>query len=387
MIIFLQELVLQLFLWSLKLIDGIMEMFATLTGIATVTYKGEQLNLLELCLTEPTVSTIFWCIFILSIGLTCIFSIIAIVKNMVSNNKTLSSIVGSFFMSILGTLAIISVVILAILISNSILYMVADIFKVGTNIKLSSAIFNSCVSEYLNGYSISEINIYDLKVKDIFGDYKTAAFGIWPTSWEGNGMVNPDSFMYISCILSSICLPLALLVAAINLSKRLFEIVYMYLVMPISLATLSLDEGNRFKAWRESFASRILIAYGTVFSVNVFIILTPILSSITLDGLGDFANSIFTILILIGGSMVIPAGQDLFIRLFAPGEDLRAGGSGFVRGFMHGSRMTVALPFIGASKIIGGSYHMISNSVEKKHEKKYREERENNSDRQKKVTK
>ena len=47
MLIFLQELVLQLFLWLLQLIDGIMEIFSAISGVATVTYHGEQVNLID----------------------------------------------------------------------------------------------------------------------------------------------------------------------------------------------------------------------------------------------------------------------------------------------------------------------------------------------------
>ena len=47
MLIFLQEIVMQLFLWLLQLIDGIMEIFSAISGITTVTYHGEQVNLLD----------------------------------------------------------------------------------------------------------------------------------------------------------------------------------------------------------------------------------------------------------------------------------------------------------------------------------------------------
>ena len=59
MLIFLQELVLQLFLWLLQLIDGIMEIFSAISGVATVTYHGEQVNLIELLVGDSTVGAIF----------------------------------------------------------------------------------------------------------------------------------------------------------------------------------------------------------------------------------------------------------------------------------------------------------------------------------------
>jgi len=92
MIIFFQELVLLLFLWFLRLIDGIMEIFSAISGIAEVKYHGQKVNLIEVVVGDSVVSTIFWCIFILAIGISFIFAIVAICKNMVTNQRNLSSI-------------------------------------------------------------------------------------------------------------------------------------------------------------------------------------------------------------------------------------------------------------------------------------------------------
>ena len=73
MLIFFQQLCLLLFLWLLKLVDGLMEIFSAISGITDVTYKGEKVNIIEFLAGDSTVNTIFWCIFILAIGLTCIF--------------------------------------------------------------------------------------------------------------------------------------------------------------------------------------------------------------------------------------------------------------------------------------------------------------------------
>ena len=65
MIIFLQEIVLQLFLWLLRLCDGIMEIFSAVAGIVDVTYHGERVNIIEHLAAQSSVETVFWCVFIL----------------------------------------------------------------------------------------------------------------------------------------------------------------------------------------------------------------------------------------------------------------------------------------------------------------------------------
>lgn len=337
MLIFLQELVLQLFLWLLQLIDGIMQIFSAISGVMTVTYHGEQVNLIELVVGDSTVAAVFWCIFILAVGLACIFAIAELIKNMVASNRTVSGVMGKFFLSLLGTMAMLVVVILGILIANSVLQLIAQIFQISNTTKLSTALFDACAGEWINGFSKAEFNVSSLTVRDIFGDYNAALFGIWPTSWKCNGMVDPNKFLYFPSLVASIALGIAMIVAIVNLAKRIFEIVFLYLVMPVSMSTLAADDGARFKIWRETFITKVVLAYGAVFSVNVFVLILPLLSQMSIDGIGGFGNSLFLIFMIIGGAMVIPAGMTLFARLFGQADDWHGGGS-FLRSAYYGSR-------------------------------------------------
>ena len=151
MLIFFQELILLLFLWFLKVIDGIMEIFSAIAGVTDVTYQGERVNIIEFIVGDSTVGTIFWCVFILAVGLTCIFTIVALVKNMIANNRNITTIIGKFFLALLGTLAMVVVVILGILISNAILVLVSEIFEIGNTTKLSNSIFK-VVSLYASAH-------------------------------------------------------------------------------------------------------------------------------------------------------------------------------------------------------------------------------------------
>lgn len=376
MLIFFQELILLLFLWFLKVIDGIMEIFSAIAGVTDVTYQGKRVNIIEFIVGDSTVGTIFWCVFILAVGLTCIFTIVALVKNMIANNRNITTIIGKFFLALLGTLAMVVVVILGILISNAILVLVSEIFEIGNTTKLSNSIFNACVGDWVNGYSINEINVSTLSVRKIFGDYNTAAFGIWPTSWKNNGMVNPDTFLYLPSMIASIGLMIAMVVAIINLAKRVYEIVLLYIVLPVSMSTIAVDDGARFKIWRETFITKIVLAYGTVFSVNIFILILPIISKMKIPGVSNFANSMFLIFMIIGGALVIPAGQTLFARLFGQADDMHAGGS-FLRSAFYGSRFASALTFGTASKIIRGISGM-SRRLNKRNENKKKEKQDEN---------
>ena len=374
MLIFFQELLMMIFLWFLRLIDGIMDIFSAIAGVTDITLQGEKVNIIEYLVGGSTVGTIFWCVFILAVGLTCIFGIVALVKNMISNNRNVSSIIGKMGLSLLGTMAMLTVVILGILISNAILTLISEMFQIENTTKLSNALFNACAGEWLNGYTVTEVDITSCSVSEIMGSYHEGGilFGIWPTSWAKNGMINPDKFMYLPAMIASIALVIAMIVALINLSKRVYEIVLMYIIMPMSMSTLPLDDGARFKAWRETFVTKILLAYGTVFSVNIFILLLPIISKMHVDGVGAFGNSMFLIFMIIGGAMLIPSGQNLFARLFGQADDMHAGGS-FLHSAFYGGRIAGALTFGLAGKLIKAG-------MESKKKKAKERERNNNDE-------
>ena len=228
------------------------------------------------------------------------------------------------------------------------------------------AIFNACVGEWLNGYSASNIDVTSLSVGQILGGYNAALFGIWPTSWKCNGMVNPNTFMYLPALIAGVALAIALIMAVLNLAKRVYEIVFTYFTMPIAMSTLPLDDGARFKNWREMFVTKIILAYGAVFAVNIFVLVLPIINGMHIDGVSGFENSMFTIFMIVGGAMLIPAGQTLFARLFGQADDMRAGG-GWLRSAFYGGRIASAMTIGLAAKGIKGISHAVRRRSGKSH--------------------
>ena len=94
----------------------------------------------------------------------------------------------------------------------------------------------------------------------------------------------------------------------------------MYVTMPMFLSTLPLDDGVRFRSWRESFVTKLILTYGTVFSVSIYAIMLPMISNMSITGISEYGNTIFKVFMIIGGAVAIPAAQALFAKLFGSGE-------------------------------------------------------------------
>lgn len=374
--VLLEQFAMQIFLWILQMIDGLMDIFLAISGVNDVTYNGEDVNILETFIGGNSIITAaFWCIFLLAIGLGCIFAVIGIVKNMVANNRNLSSILGKFGLFLIGTFAIIAVVYFGIMISNTVLRLLADIFdyEIGS---LANALFDACVGGTYaeNGDGVAwtlesllenegKESITEVSADAILGGHHNWAIFAGNGDWKNDGYIQPANFQYLPALIGGIIILFKLLITSAHLAKRLFEIVLMYITMPAALSTLPMDDGSRFKNWRETFVTKIIIVYGAVIGVNIFIICINVFSRMSLQGIGWFGNSLFYIVMLIGGAMMMSGAIELFAKIFGHGEDMNQsrslfGGMGYMLGhaIIHATG-GVARRVLSAPKAIGNKVY------------------------------
>lgn len=313
------------------MIDGLVSIFSAISGLTNVSYNGDKVDILQTFLGNSTVTTIFWCIFLLTVGLGCLFATISIIKNIITNKNTVKSIVGKFFLFLLGTLAVLAVLYFGILISNEVLQLLGKIFGMDNSSNISNALFDACASgAYKDGWSIDAIlarhnvdSITKVPAVLILGGHKSGILGsMLGAEWKLNGYVDAEAFQYLLAAIGSTIILIELIIVTLHLAKRLYEIVFLYFLMPTSMSALPLDDGARFKNWREQFVTKIIIVYGAVIAVNLFTILAGIFSNMQIDGLGSFGNSLFRTFMLVGGAMMMKSGIELFAKVLGHGDDL-----------------------------------------------------------------
>ena len=95
---------------------------------------------------------------------------------------------------------------------------------------------------------------------------------------------NMADFDYIIGIGSALCMSWILLSTCITLIKRVFEIVMLMLLAPPMIAMAPLDNGQAQKKWQGEMIKRIIAVIGPVFAFNMYFLITPIFSRLTLFG-------------------------------------------------------------------------------------------------------
>ena len=162
---------------------------------------------------------------------------------------------------------------------------------------------------------------------------------------------NLRSMDFLIGILGSIVIMVMFVMSVVTFIQRIFDIVLLYIISPVSVSTIPVDDGNRFRLWRDMIISKVLSAYGIILSMNLFFIIIPQVSSITFFT-DSFKNGIVNLLFLIGGAFAVTkanlviaqltgnsAGQNETQQLF---RNMQTGG--------HIARAT-----LGAGATVGGA--------------------------------
>lgn len=147
-------------------------------------------------------------------------------------------------------------------------------------------------------------------IKDMFtSEYWSDAVSDTP------GIINPENFNFLIAYLTTIIIAIALIGATLGLVKRVFDIVILFITLPGIAATIPLDDGAKFKLWRETVISKLFLAFGSVLAVNVFFIVAPSLWNASIYAASSFTNTVLKMALICGGALTISGGQLLLARL------------------------------------------------------------------------
>ena len=90
------------------------------------------------------------------------------------------------------------------------------------------------------------------------------------------------------------------------------------------MAVYPIDDGQRLKVWKKQMIQTMVMAYGMVFSINVFLIFLPLINQFQVSqdttGVGKILNSTVQLLMLAGGSFAIFKGQKMLEEILGISE-------------------------------------------------------------------
>lgn len=284
------------------LVDFICEIFYKLGGIQTVKIDGKEEDLLTHFMISSAVRNAFLGVLLIGVVLLVVFVIIAILKSEAAegqNKKTKGQIMTKAGHSFLTFIVLPFIVIAGIVFTNVIM----NAIHLSMNATAAGGAYTKFGGQILvtSGYDayIGPDSIRaEIEQKFITGqlDYNNM-------SVVKQYYFLPDMNFFVG-LLSSFVIMFLFAISTITFIQRIFDIILLYVISPVSVATIPLDDGGRFKIWKEMLVSKILGAYGIILAMNVFFLIVPQLHAIRFFDNG-FKNGIVALLFTIGGAFAI----------------------------------------------------------------------------------
>lgn len=296
-----------------QLIDFIKDIFYMLVGIDPVSIDGKETDLLTSLIRSDSIKKAFLLIFLIGVILLFLFTGIAILKSNYQEKQNWVGVLKKSGQSFLIALLIPFTVLAGILLTNTVMSSINIALNPYGN-TAHPLIGGQFLATIGDGCYIGSEDKSEVLAKFVSGelDYKNID--------TVKSYFDIEKMNYLIGILGGFLMLVMFVLSSITFIQRIFDIVLLYLVSPISISTIPLDEGNRFKVWKDMMIGKILSAYGIILTMNLFFLIIPQVYRIDFFH-NSFQNGIVYILFLLGGSFAVSKANDVIAKLC--GSDAR----------------------------------------------------------------
>ena len=259
------------------LLDFIRDIFCKLAGIETVKIDGSEEEILSHFITSPAIRNAFLGVLLVGVILLFVFVIIAIIKSEAADpqhKKTKGQILVKSLQSFIIFLLIPFLLIAGIMLANVVV----------------GAIHASMTGSMLDGNTASTIGGQILVTSGYDAYIGPAGSRAEIERMFVTGQLDYNSLSVVKRyydlsemnffvgIAGGLVILVMFVMSAVMFVQRIFDIILLYIVSPASVSTIPLDDGGRFRIWREMLVSKVLSAYGIILSMNIFFLVVPQIS-------------------------------------------------------------------------------------------------------------
>ena len=295
------------------LLDFIRDIFCKLAGIETVKIDGSEEEILTHFILSPAIRNAFLGVLLVGVILLFVFVIIAIIKSEAADpqhKKTKGQILVKSLQSFVIFLLIPFLLIAGIMLANVVV----------------GAIHASMTGSMLDGNTASTIGGQILVTSGYDAYIGPAGSRAEIERMFVTGQLDYNSLSVVKRyydlsemnffvgIAGGLVILVMFVMSAVMFVQRIFDIILLYIVSPASVSTIPLDDGGRFRIWREMLVSKVLSAYGIILSMNIFFLVVPQISQITFFG-NAFKDGIVQLLFVIGGAFSITKANMIIAQL------------------------------------------------------------------------
>ncbi len=273
--------------WIFKFIDYLNIAFDIFIGTSEVKYQGGSGSLLNAMMSQRAVSGAFWIITSLGLGIAMLLCIYAVMKSTLDfdfeNKRPVGAVMRSMLKCFFQFLLIPFFVIVILQISNIVLEAISVAFtdrSAGGPGSLGCILFGiTSLDAAKEGCAINLSNAdsgQDLLASGIRQKFYTGKMNYMDIITVMK-YFDLGRFDYLVGITMGLFLAVIMVVSCITFIRRIFEVLTLYHVSPLFVSVMPLDDGEKFKKWREMFIAKIFGGYGSLVAMKLYLILCPVI--------------------------------------------------------------------------------------------------------------
>lgn len=284
------EIMWKLCYYVLLLIDEVTRLFYKVAGIHVSDGVVENKNMFEQLLNQNVVTGWYGIFIAIAAALVIVFSLVAIIKGMASNDEKKS--IGPILKNVgLATLLLIILGPIALFLISLISNVAILIAGIGGNdtISIADIIFNNSgnLIEVYNGQFSKEITSF----RDLGNNF------LYELMYEPEEGVKELSFHWYIILLGGGFVLYNLVCIVIEIVKRIFNIIILYIGSPFAISKMVMDDGKSFKEWQAKFFYEFTLFLAQMGTFMIFVALVNVLNNIDFEALTSSGSSSDDILV------------------------------------------------------------------------------------------
>ena len=297
----------------LRLIDFMEDVFSIFSGMTQLTINGELTNqgILQYLFGLGTVQKAFLMITGISVVLCTGATLVAVIRSLADspfeNKKPLSAVFKTVMQSILTFLLLQFACIFAIQMVTQVLLQINTGLGKVESVHLGDTLFYILASPHakvqgdsLNAFS-SGGKYADLTAVEYSFDYV--------------------HFDWVVCAVVTATMLLILLATIIQSIQRLLMILILYIISPLFVGYMPIDEGKSFNQWRDTFVAYLISAFSPIITMRLYMMFLPVLMGTDGKNLtfpGGVSMTIIKVLFILGGSFAIFTSRNMLVKIINP---------------------------------------------------------------------
>ncbi|MBR5116258.1 MAG: hypothetical protein IK096_04250, partial [Lachnospiraceae bacterium] len=166
--------------------------------------------------------------------------------------------------------------------------------------------------------------IFYLSVKDALRDKSLESYYLSGQHFQNTSVAMQDiDVTQINWLYAFFELGLVLIIFVkliIECMVRIFMLLVLFVVSPYFVAMMPIDDGAKFKRWKEMFVGFTISVFGPILTMRLYLVLLPyIVTGNTLQmGFSNVTNYVFRLFFIAAGAFSVYKSQQLMLDLINP---------------------------------------------------------------------